>query len=161
MAILRAATFALFLAACYSPDLADCTVMCTFDEDCASGQHCTDHFCSREGVTCSAEPGTDAAVVVDTRPEPDAPTTQGVLRIRIADQGLVRVPGQQTCDSDIDNECMYVVELGVPITLEAEPHNNRFFERWEENCLGVSAPVCEVTANGSETRVTAKFHKID
>ena len=160
MAILRATLFALVVGACYSPDLADCTVTCSSDADCASGQRCTDQLCSREAVSCSVAPGAAAAVVGDTPPEPDAPT-QGVLRVKIADQGLVRVPGQAACDSDVANECMYVIELGVPILLEAEPHDNRVFERWEENCLGVRALACEVTPTAFETRVTAKFHKID
>lgn len=167
MAILRA-TLLSFLAACYSPDLADCTVTCASDEDCASGQQCSDRVCSRAGVSCAGgEPiSGDAAVVVpkDAPPEPDGPTTeQGVLRVRVADQGVVHVPGHQDCDSDVTSECMYVVDLAVPITLTAEPHDDRYFDKWEESpvCMGVTEPSCTVTPTVFETRITAKFRKID
>lgn len=162
----RASLLALALAAgCYSPDLADCTVACTADSDCADGQTCTDRMCSRAGVTCSVAPGEDAAVTVEDAPPepPDAPDPQqGVLRIKVADQGVVHVQGHDACDSMVQSECMYIVERDVPITLDAEPHQMRFFEKWEEQpqCMGITEPSCTITPAMFETRVTAKFKKL-
>ena len=164
MGFLRLLPLAL-LAGCYSPELADCTVACGTDNDCGTGQSCVAGMCASEGVTCSGSPGEDAAVTPEDAPMPDPdapPAEQGVLRIKIGDQGVVHVPGHEPCDSMVAPECMYIIERGTPITLDAEPHPNRFFEKWEETpqCMGISDPTCTVTPMGFETRVTAKFKKL-
>ncbi len=148
----------LLSAACYSPDLPSCTVTCESDADCGDGQRCSRHVCSRENVRCDGDPsGTDAAVVVEDSPlEPDAPSApQTMLRIKIMEMGLVHIPGEADCD---EMDCSYSVDRDVPLTLEAEPLDNRFFEKWEDACSGL-LPSCTVTPSGFETRVTARFKK--
>lgn len=171
MAFLRFA-FALSLFACYSPELADCTVTCTDDTDCGGGQQCTRGRCAGEGVSCdtvSANVPDAGALPPDTAVQPDAPTPDAppdappqppttTLRVRIEDNGRVTPSGYPVCTAD-DEECTYTVDAGQPITLTAVPNGNRVFERWEEACEG-QPQICVVFPQaGTQTRVTAKFRK--
>jgi hypothetical protein len=168
VAVLRALPL-IALAACYEPVLPDCTVMCSSDSDCAGGQTCIDQWCTHEGVTCSlVAPGGDAAFSEDSASPTDAPALPdgsqgGILRVKIAEQGVVYVPGQAPCDSFTapGDECMYTVLLGAPVTLEADPHDGRYFERWEQACQGQVGTTCTITPIVWETKVEARFHKYD
>lgn len=170
MAVLRILPLVL-VAGCYEPVLTDCTVSCSSDLDCGGDQWCVDGQCAREGYACSAPASIDASPVTpgdtavdagtDAEPPPDTPVPQGTLRIRIEDQGRVHVPDQATCDSQHDSECTYTITLGVPLGLEADPHGNRFLEKWEEACKNQLGPVCVITPTKQETRVTAKFRRLN
>jgi len=171
-------TLALTLVDCYSPDLADCTVTCASDGDCADGQACTAGRCVREGLSCTTEPGVDALAAVEpdavqpgpdgpppdsSQPDPDAPPpppdapSQTSLRVKIKDRGTVTPTGHVTCAT---MECTYTVDAGVPITLIAVPLPNRIFESWEDGCTGQPTATCTITPMiGPETLVTAKFKK--
>jgi hypothetical protein len=160
MGLLRLALAALLLGACYSPDLAECTVSCASDGDCGGGQVCTSGLCAAEGATCNAE-GADAAVVEPDAPEPDAALPQTQLRLRVMDQGSVTPTGKTACTMEL-MECRYSVDVGVPLTLTAEPEGTRIFEKWDEACAGQMTNVCTLTPMmGPELKVTAKFKKID
>lgn len=175
-------SFALALASCYSPDLADCTVACAADSECGGGQQCNAGMCAQPGIACTrvddtvdalpmTSPEQDASVP-DANPEPDAstpppdgppdpppppPPQTTTLRVKIKDQGRVTPSGHQSCAPN--SECLYTVVVGQPITLEADPNPNRIFEKWEEACSG-SSPSCTITPlAGPQTRVTAKFKK--
>jgi hypothetical protein len=155
----------LLLAACYGPELSDCTVTCTSDNDCGGDQRCVAGLCAAEGQVCTGDPPTDGSPVTppDTAtdsPPDSGPVPQGILRIKIDDQGKVQVTGHGTCDSQIDSTCTFTVPLEVPLTLQATPHTDRFLEKWEEACLDQQGTVCTVTPTESETRVTAKFKKL-
>lgn len=160
MGLLKLALATLLLGACYSPDLAECTVSCASDGDCGGGQVCTSGLCAAEGASCTGE-GADAAVVEPDAPEPDAPLPQTQLRLRVMDQGSVTPSGLTACTMDL-GECKYSVAVGVALSLTAEPMGNRVFEKWEEACAGEMTNVCTVTpAMGPELKVTAKFRKLD
>lgn len=157
--------FALTLAGCYSPDLADCTVTCASAADCGGDQVCTAGVCAREGVSCMvAAPGVDAVAMIDPDAgiEPDAapdappppPTT--TLRVKIRDKGRVTPSGMTACTQ---GECTYTVEVGQTITLTANADLGYRFEKWEEACTGHPLAVCTITVD-AETRVTGKFKKL-
>lgn len=165
MAILR--LLLVLVAGCYEPVLTDCTVTCRSDADCGGDQRCAGGQCAREGFACSGDPpGIDASPATpldagaDAPPPDTAPIPQGILRIEIVDRGKVHVPDQATCDSELADECTYVVVLGVPLVLEAEPHDNRFLEKWEEACKHQVGPTCVIAPIDTETRVTAKFKRL-
>jgi len=156
MGLLKFALCSSLLTACYAPDLADCVVSCTSDSDCGGGQTCTDRVCARDGVSCTAEPGTDAAAL-EPDAMPDTSTDQTSLRVKIHELGSVTVPGREACTA---TACTYDVDVGTPITLEAIPAGNRIFEKWEEACTGQLTTTCSITpATAVESRVTAKFVK--
>jgi len=178
MAILRA-LLVVSLAACYEPVLTDCTVTCSSDLDCADGQTCNGQLCTRDNVVCDGEPPMtpiteDASVVSEdsTTQPPDAPSDapappdgpgpgQGMLKVKISDQGVVHVPGHATCDSQLapGDTCIYTVTLGAPLTIEAEPHEGRYFEQWRDACSG-QPRFCTLIPFGDETKVEAKFRKL-
>jgi hypothetical protein len=166
VAILRAGVW-LLLAGCYTPDLRDCSVTCTSDEDCAVGHVCGDRgLCVRPEGTCGVAQATDGGPTVadaspPSDPPPDAPLA-GVLRIKIGDQGRVIVPGVGTCERAITDQCDFVIDRGVPLTLTAEPYPTREFDLWAKACSGAGHnTVCMLTPNAPLTEVEAKFRKID
>ncbi len=175
-------TLALTLVGCYSPDLADCTVTCAADTDCGGGQTCNGGQCAREGLSCATGAGTDADIAMppdamaDSAPlrpdaasqlDPDAPVAEPdapppppttTLRVKVKDHGRVTPGGLVPC-TDEQDECIYTVEVGEPITLTAMPQGNRVFEKWEEACEGQPTPICVITVGSTQTKVTAKFRK--
>src|SRR6478672_9850232 len=112
------------VASCYEPQLADCTIRCTGESDCASGQVCgTDHYCAAPDVAdhCSnVTVTTDAGLIVDggrpdARPPPDAPT-RGQLHVQVVGgKGSVTVPGYGACVDD----CTYSIPLQGWLTAHA------------------------------------------
>lgn len=168
LAKLAAPSVALF-AGCYEPQLTDCTIRCSGESDCATGQVCgTDHFCAAPEIAdhCTSVTGpTDAGIVVDgasikpdarpdAPPPPDAPT-HGQLRVQIeGGKGIVTVQGIGTCNDD----CTYSVPLQMPLTAQAVAQEDWRFEKWTAGpCVGQSAN-CAFTPT-LVVGVTAKFKK--
>ena len=115
--------------------------------------------CPRDGEV-AIDGATGDAPVLDA--PPDQGPALGILTIKIMEQGTVRVSGAGTCDSETaaHDECSFGVELGVQLVLEAEPHEDRAFDKWTEGCSG-SNPTCELTPTAQDTFVQAKFRRDD
>lgn len=156
------------LASCYEPQLVDCTIRCSGESDCATGQVCgTDHFCAAPDIAdhCSSVTAlTDAGVIVDganakpdarpDAPPPDAPT-HGSLRVQIeGGKGVVTIPNAGTCNDD----CTYLVPLQMPLTAHAVGEDDWHFEKWTAGpCVG-QLENCAFTPT-LVVGVTAKFKK--
>jgi hypothetical protein len=164
------------LAGCFSPDVRDCTVTCTNDLECVSGQTCgADHFCAvpERAGRCGAAPSDggsiDGAGVVDAAivaPQPDARIDAPVvamvpLHIHIDGQGSVSIEGGATCmpGPGPHTDCMLQVPANVAMTLQASPMGPSSFQSWSMACAG-SDPTC-VLVPAMATDVGAQFNKTD
>lgn len=170
MAFLRLVPVVL-LAACYSPDVRDCTVTCTGAADCAPDQTCgEDGFCASGAAagTCSKIASTDAGVDVpvdDARPPdatPDAPPVTTVrLWVRIEGRGVVTLPGIGNCDGGSgQTECQFDVPKNLPTTLHATPKHNWRFEAWGDACQSATTATCVITPT-IDGDVRARFEMLD
>ncbi len=154
MAILRA-VWVMALIGCYSPDAPDCTLACTADTDCISGQTCTtDHLCAANLTTCGSQATTDGSV-----PGIDAgPVTTVTLMIHVDKDGSVRDSNNNICNSPTNMaiDCSFQVQSGVPLTITAFPNLTKQFEKWDgPACMGQPA-ICHTTPTG-DIMVSAKF----
>ncbi len=155
MVVLRTLLFSLLAAACYSPEIRDCTTTCTGAADCAPGQICGgDGFCAAESVagTCAQLGPNDAgldAKPVDAKPmldaAPDAfPLVK--LSLRIDGRGVVELPGIGECDGgNAGTDCVFDVPKALPVTLQAMPKNNWRFDQWFDACAGQLTTTCVLT----------------
>lgn len=164
-------------SACYAPEGLNCTVSCSADTDCISGQACTsDHFCAAtEIATCAGRtasdagtgsqpdaarqaPGVDARPAVDAMPRPadamppmpDAmpPPPQFQLTVIISGGGSVRTNVGAECDR---GTCTYSVAAGTAVTLTAVNHGKNVFQRWQgAPCMGQPAS-CQLTITAATT----------
>ncbi|MBA3822070.1 MAG: hypothetical protein H0X17_24510 [Deltaproteobacteria bacterium] len=175
MALLRTLALALLVAACYSPDVRDCTVSCAAVSDCAGGQVCgSDQFCAAPEVAgrCAQlttdagvdEPRPDARVpadaAVDAAP-PDAAIPMVQLHIRIDGRGVVTVPNIGVCDAGSGAiDCMYAVPQGAPVSLHAVPKNHWRFGAWESTACSGEPETCLLTPV-MPTFVKVRFQNVD
>lgn len=174
MALLRSGAvlvIALGSASCYEPELRDCTVSCASQDECAAGQVCgTDKLCAAPEIAgrCASLPGTagedalDAGTVdatVDARPDAPDPIVMVPMHLKIDGDGRVTVPGQPTCEKQgsQNGDCIYQVQLGVAITLGAEPYSGRVFESWAGAPCALQGEMCTFVPIGS-TDIHARFH---
>jgi hypothetical protein len=172
MAVLSRAAALACLAACYSPDVRDCSVTCESSADCAGAQVCGgDHFCAMPEIagTCAHQQAMpdagdappDAARDAGVTPPadaalpdapPDAPAT-GALHLKVGGHGQL-VAGVHTCTMD----CTFQVPL-VTIDVVAVGLGDQVLDKWTEGpCVGSHAMTCTVTP---PVTVGAKFHKDD
>ena len=180
MAVLRAALACSLLAACYSPEVRDCTVSCASPDDCAAGQMCgADGMCAspERAGHCFAQPeivddagvadgdardgAVDAPVMVDAAVDarPDAPPPTVDLHVKISGRGRVVAPGI-ACDSEPPDhgDCHFTVLAGATLTLFAWPHVGQSFDKWQGGpCAGQDAS-CTFTPSSSVT-AAVKFEK--
>lgn len=160
----------IVMAACYSPDVRDCTLTCGGPTDCAQGQVCgADHFCASPAIAgqCASLPPIDAAPgtlpdarPVDARPvdahpdaRPDAPVDVQ-LHVHVDGPGSVTLDGGGSCSGD----CMLPAPRGVPATLRAFPNPNKVFVMWTSVACAGQGAVCTFTPT-APTPVDAKFDK--
>ena len=164
-------------AACYEPQLRDCTVACTAEADCAAGQVCgSDKLCAAPEIAgrCSTLPGTagsgdrDAGVTdvmlhadaaVDA-PPPDA-ATHVPLTITIEAKGRVTVNGIGTCDEapPQNGSCTFLVPKGQLLTATATAYPTWRFDRWTTAaCASVPINTCTFTPTAA-TPLGVKFKK--
>jgi len=156
VAILRTA-LVLALVGCYAPDAPDCTLACTADTDCISGQACTtDHLCAGTSVTtCGSQATTDGSV-----PGIDAGsgTTMVTLMIHVDKDGSVRDSNGDICDSptNMPIDCTFQVHSGDPLTITASPNLGKEFDKWMgPPCMG-QLSMCHTTPTGN-IMVSAQF----
>lgn len=151
MALLKFFVVMLVLVSgCYAPEIGDCSVSCTTDQECAGDQVCTAQgLCAGGASACEGNSGTV-----------DAGTTPRMidLRVTVDGDGKVSVGGAGECvpgsSGPMGNSCMMKVLPG-PITLVAVP-NGKPFERWTSTiCAGQDAS-CNVTLTVN-ANVGAKF----
>jgi hypothetical protein len=134
------ATVAGGFGACYDPATVDCTVSCSGEDECATGQTCgSDGFCASPDV---------AGQCID-------PVS---LEIDIEGDGTVAIDGIGECNSRTatDHRCIYVVPPNQRRDLEAMPNGDKTFKHWTSTCVGETA-TCAVTPVTDVTRVGAKF----
>lgn len=164
-----APTLAL-VAGCYEPELRDCTVACSAETDCASGQVCgTDGMCAAPEIAgqCANRPAVvDGGVGVDGAkpdakpdasmpPPPDAPA-QGKLQVTVEGRGRITVQGIGTCTDD----CTYTVPVATQITAEAVALDEWRFDKWTQGpCIGQPA-TCQFPTT-IVVNISAKFRKDD
>jgi hypothetical protein len=155
MAILRTTVW-LALVGCYAPDAPDCTLACTANTDCISGQACTtDHLCAGTNITtCGVQATTDGSV-----PGSDAGTgTMITLTVQLEKDGSVRDSDNDVCNSPTNSplECTFQVHSGEPLTITAIPDLTKQFDKWSgPPCMGQLA-MCHTTPVGNIT-VNAMF----
>jgi hypothetical protein len=168
VAVLARVAAACSLAACYSPDVADCVARCATDRDCATGHVCgDDRFCAAPEIAgrCEAQPLPMHADAAPTNADassqmPDARPLVAI-RLEIDGDGQVNISGGGTCNKgDSSAACTYHVPVGVAITLDAIPYTGQLFEKWaSETCAGEPASCTFTPLVG--TTAKAKFIHAD
>jgi hypothetical protein len=126
MAVLTLLT--VVLAACYSPDVRDCSVTCATADDCIDGQTCSTGLCATPGITCKLP-------VAPPVPTPPAPNTIAIT-VTIAGHGSVALDGVTMCDA---GACTEMIDSGVSVALTASPMPH--FVGWTGACQGPD-PTC-------------------
>jgi len=168
MAVLRPAAIAVvFAAACYAPDAPDCTLACTADSDCVSGQACTtDHRCAATGITtCGAHAMADGNDAVGSDAGMGSGSGSGsgsasyvTLMVGVDGNGSATTNYGQTCESVTGPKtCPFQVEKSVQLTITATPHVLKMFDKWGGGpCDQVMISTCNTTPNAM-IMIQAKF----
>ena len=135
----------VLLGACYAPELSDCTVTCTRENECAADQTCAGGKCAASGVDCR-------------EPEP-TPKPMVALRVDVEGEGSVVITGVGLCGGPGPpprETCTWMVERGITLQLSAQVVTDKEFDKWTTPvCAGQDA-TCSVTATSALT-VGAKF----
>ncbi|MEJ7599815.1 MAG: hypothetical protein WKG01_18055 [Kofleriaceae bacterium] len=137
----------LLLGACYAPELADCTVTCAREDECAADQACSGGRCAASGVDCREEPT-------------PTPVPRVALKVEVEGEGSVVITGVGVCawqDGHASLEtCNWMVDRGTALQLSAKIVTNKVFDKWTTAvCAGQDA-TCNVTATSALT-IGAKF----
>ncbi|HET9990443.1 MAG TPA: hypothetical protein VFQ65_18055 [Kofleriaceae bacterium] len=167
MAVLRLRAIAITLvAACYSPDAPDCTLTCTGDADCVSGQACTtDHLCAATSITrCGAHAMTDGnnatgsdAGMGSGSGSGSGSATYVTLTLHVDGNGSASTSNDQTCDSiGTMKDCPFQVVKSAPLTVTATPHVTKQFDKWTGGPCDNQPITCQTTPNGP-IMIQAKF----
>lgn len=155
MSVLRS-IWLVVLAACYAPDVRDCTLACNATSDCVAGQICG------EDRLCAAPAVAGTCLVPDAGPRDAAPPTAATSELEVAIQGkgAVVVVGHGMCDwqAPQDGYCAYPVPRAVDITLQAITADGYAFDHWTSACLG-STETCTVAPETSYTLAVVYFRK--
>jgi hypothetical protein len=161
MAVLRLLALAV-VAACYSPEAPDCTLACTADSDCVSGQACTtDHMCAATSITTC---GAHATVDGNNATGSDAGMGSGsgsatyvTLTLHVDGNGSASTSDGQTCDSLVmPKDCPFQVVKGVQLTLTPTAHPTKMFDKWMGGMCDGQPNTCQITPTVAVT-VQAKF----
>lgn len=133
------------LVACYSPDLADCTVSCSADTDCGGDQVCgADRLCAAPDI---------AGQCAD-----NMPAVQVQLKVIVEGRGRVQLGTSRTCgklDADRD-DCIWQVTRSAPLVLSATPTTDYRFDHWTTDNCKDQPPSCTLTIAAPAT-VGVKF----
>jgi len=167
---LAAAASLALVAACYDPQLSDCTTRCASNDDCGPSQACTSQgYCAAPDRACAA--GSSGAPIdasidapTDAMKKPDArPMRLVQLHVRVTMGGKVRVDAA-TCDGDSTNggnpqpgDCHIPVSEGESVTLRATSRGGYSFERWTTLACAGASPICVLTPFGPMIEVAAQF----
>lgn len=146
MALLKIVVVLLVLAAgCYAPDLGDCTVTCTTDDECAGDQVCT-----ARGVCAGAPAACDGAATTDA-----GATPMIALRVSVMGDGKVTIVGVGECDPPGGmTSCTLSVPAG-PLVLAASS-DEKPFDKWTTTVCAGQGATCHVTLT-LDASVGAKF----
>ncbi|MEP6863027.1 MAG: hypothetical protein ABJE66_20540 [Deltaproteobacteria bacterium] len=150
----------LSCAACYAPDVPECTLACTADADCVNGQACTgDGYCAaspatqcvqREAMPDGASVGSGSGTGSGTGS--GSGTTTVSVHVTVDGNGTVTASTGLMCT----NDCTFQVDKAVPMTLTAMPSStHQAFDSWSGACATQPA-LCHVTPNAAIT-IGAKF----
>jgi hypothetical protein len=153
----------LLLAACYQPEVRDCTVTCAHAGDCADGQVCgRDGYCAAPAVAGTCGFVVDAATSADASPSDAPPSDAGTAQLHVIVQGRGKVsvdPLGMECTgtNTADGDCMFDVPSGASEMLTPVQTNpqSSFVDWTTANCAGMTA--CTVTVDPPVTLVTAMF----
>ncbi|MEP6861614.1 MAG: hypothetical protein ABJE66_13390 [Deltaproteobacteria bacterium] len=161
MAVLRLPALAFVLAAaCYGPDAPDCTLACTADSDCVSGQACTsDHRCATTGITtCGAHGVIDGNKATGSDAGSGSGSAEYVtLNLQVDGNGSASTSYDQTCDNiAMPKTCPFQVAKGVAVTLTATPHLTKMFDKWAGGPCDGQLATCHITPSAM-LMVQAKF----
>jgi hypothetical protein len=148
------------LGGCYAPTVSDCTVSCTEEGDCASGQLCgSDGLCAASAVA-----GQCAAATLDAGPGGDArrdASTAIVLDVQITGKGNVIVAGRGTCSwrDPQHGQCTYNLSPGIAQRVDAvDVQDHQVFASWTSvACRGQGAR-CSFTPT-ADTALTVRFDR--
>lgn len=157
-------------AACYAPEVRDCTVKCASVHDCAGDQVCTAGFCVASsdvqcGTTGSNNADTDAGgqlVMPDAGLDapPDAPT-HGTLVVTVEGKGAISIAGVGSCDPSQNNgHCTYTVLLATALTAEAVAGEDFVLDGWTTSdvCPATTERICSFVPQLT-LALGAKFRK--
>jgi hypothetical protein len=150
MAFLKVFVIMLVLmSGCYAPDISDCSVTCTTNDECVGDQVCTTHgLCAGSPTAC------DDNELVDGGSTP----RMIALQVAVDGGGKVAIADGPVCEptgGSMGSSCVLMVPAG-PLVIQAIA-GEKPFEKWTSIvCAGQSAR-CEVTLQLSST-VSAKFH---
>lgn len=148
MAFLRFILVMLVLiAGCYAPDISDCVVTCTADNECAGDQVCTPQgLCAGAVSACEGNAAVDGSI-----------PRMIELRVAVMGEGKVAIAGGPECQpgsGPMGDTCTLSVPAG-PLVIEAIV-DEKPFDKWTSVvCAGQSAR-CEVTLQ-LDASVSAKF----
>ncbi|MGE0398841.1 MAG: hypothetical protein AB7T06_19185 [Kofleriaceae bacterium] len=149
MALLRLFVVMLVLVSgCYAPEISDCDVTCTTNDECAGDQVCTP-----EGLCAGSISACDENAVTDG----GTPRTID-LRVKVDGDGKVVIGGGLECDPEgggpMGDMCTLMVPAG-PLVIEAVV-GPKPFDKWTSIVCAGQGPRCEVTLTINAS-VTAKF----
>lgn len=160
-----AAACAIGAPACYSPDLASCTVECASDEDCGGGQICgADRFCATPDLA-----GTCARAAQDAPNLPDRPDAAQTIALTVKIEGLGRlaIGTSPTCMTPAPNgddkmHCGWNVAIGTVHRIVATPASGHRFEAWTSaNCkASTTTSTCTLVFDDA-SEVAVRFEPLD
>ncbi|HEY4055048.1 MAG TPA: hypothetical protein VGM39_00525 [Kofleriaceae bacterium] len=142
---------------CYSPDLPDCAVACTKDDDCAGDQACNAQGrCAAAGQECTAE-------MVDagnggTMDGSGSSARMVALTVNIMGEGKVTVTNVGDCTAPSGPMgCMFMVPVGRYEITAVMTKPDKPFEKWTSILCAAQSSTCntDVVVGGT---VSAKFH---
>lgn len=143
MAILKLlAVMLVLVSGCYAPEVGDCTVTCTTDDECAGGLVCTTQgLCAGTDTACEDQ-GSGPRMIM--------------LRVSVIGEGKVSIVDGPECIPDEDDDtCTLMVPAG-PLAIDAVVLDDKPFERWTSIVCAGQGPRCQVTLQ-LDANVAAKF----
>lgn len=151
MAFLKVFVIMLVLVSgCYAPEISDCDVSCTTNDECSGNQVCTpEGLCAGSIAACDENGGT-----VDGGATP----RMIQLRVGVMGNGKVSIAGGPDCDPEgegpMGDMCTLMVPAG-PLVIEAVVEDKPF-DKWASIVCAGQGARCQVTLQ-LDASVVAKF----
>jgi hypothetical protein len=166
MGVLARSAILCALAACYQPDIRDCTLACGSAADCAADQVCgADKMCASPAVAGTCSERLDADAGVDAELPLDAPAGTLVdIHVVIDGAGKVSI-GPMICMSmsvgmgSDAGDCTLQAPLGMPVMAMAMGMGGDMFDRWTSVVCGLQGPTCTFTPAFATTQIAVQFTK--
>lgn len=145
--MLRTLVISLLLSGCYSPELADCAVVCQDSGDCSGDQSCVAGWC-----TASAACGSDAG----NGNTPDA-SPMITLTTSIMGEGKIVIANVGECSNRSPGRmCMWSIAPGAYNFTAVETNDDHEFEKWTSPACAGQDTRCRATLSANTT-VSVKF----